>query len=472
MSDRDPTAAIDMRTRVSRRKLLGGIGALGVMLASPIWRTATVFGQDARAKVARRFIGVFSANGTIASEFFPAGTAKDLALTGASLGQILKPLEKHVAQLLVLKGVHMNSTVEDQLGTTSSNKPGGPHMKGPGAMLTGGSLMAGSFTGSGGPAGYADRISVDQYIANQIAASASKTKFASLEFGVRIEGQEPLRVISYRGANQPNIAVDDPWKMYSRLFAGSDLSASDLARTLEEQRSVLDFVQGDIKTLQARFGAADRARLDAHLTGIRDIEQRLSDATAVCTPLTLPAKIDTRDMANFPAVGKLQMDLMVLAHACGLTRVSTFMWANADSWQYFPWIGFNQEHHELSHAGDNDADSRAKLVTINQWHSEQMAYLLDKLAESREADGTSLLDNTVLLWGNELGAGNTHSYKNIPWLLAGGAGGFFKTGRALQFADRPHNDLLVSVCQALGYGDVTTFGIPGVCTGPLTELNA
>lgn len=463
---------IDLRTRVTRRKLLGGIGALGVMLASPIWRPATAFGQDANAKAARRFIGVFSANGTIASEFFPAGTNRDLALAGANLGQILKPLEKHLAKLLVLKGVHMNSTVEDQLGVTSSNKPGGPHMKGPGAMLTGGSLQAGSFSGSGGPAGYADRISVDQLIANKIAASASKTKFASLEFGVRIEGQEPLRVISYRGANQPNIAVDDPWLMYSRLFANADLGAADLARSLEEQRSVLDLVSGDITRLQARFGAADRARLDAHLTGIRDLEQRLSTTPTVCSPLTLPAKLDTRDMANFPAVSKLQLDLMVLAHSCGLTRVSTFMFANADSWQYFPWIGVNQEHHELSHAGDNDAASQAKLVTINKWHSEQIAYLLDGLTAAKETDGTSLLDNTVLLWGNELGAGNTHSYKNIPWLLAGGAGGYFKTGRALQFGDRPHNDLLVSVCQAMGYGDVTSFGIPGVCTGPLTELNA
>jgi hypothetical protein len=345
-------------------------------------------------------------------------------------------------------------------------------MKGPGAMLTGGSLQAGSFTGSGGPAGYADRISVDQLIADKIAASSSKTKFASLELGVRIEGQEPLRVISYRGANQPNLAVDDPWAVYSRLFANADLGAADLARTLEEQRSVLDFVSGDITRLQTRFGAADRLRLDAHLTGIRELEQRLSMTPTACTPLTLPAKLNTRDMASFPAVTKLQLDLLILAHSCGLTRVSTFMFANADSWQYFPWIGVNEEHHELSHAGDNDTASQAKLVTINQWHSEQIAYLLDGLSAAKEADGTSLLDNTVLLWGNELGAGNTHSHKNIPWLLAGGAGGFFKTGRALQLADRPHNDLLVSVCQAMGYSDVTSFGIPGVCTGPLSELNA
>jgi hypothetical protein len=267
----------DSRTRVSRRKLLQGVSATAALLASPIWRSATAFGQDAQLKAARRFMGVFSANGTIASEFFPAGTAGDTPLTAASLGQILKPLEPHLAKLLVLKGVHMNSTVEDELGKPSMNKPGGPHMKGPGAMLTGGSLLAGSFTGAGGPAGYADRISVDQFLANRIAGGTSKTRFPSLEFGVRIEGQEPLRVISYRGANQPNTAVDDPWLMYSRLFADSSKSASELQRNLAEQKSVLDFLKDDIGRLQSRFAAADRLRLDAHLNGLRSLEVSKSD---------------------------------------------------------------------------------------------------------------------------------------------------------------------------------------------------
>ena len=165
---------IDSRTRLTRRRLLGGMGALAVALTSPIWKVATAFGKDAGAPGARRFIGVFSANGTVASEFFP-GCASLLAkspnscgpavtagtetpLTAASLGRILQPLSAHVSQMVVLKGVDMISTVSDQLGTTTS-KPGGPHMKGPGAMLTGGSLLTGSFQGAGGPAGNADRVS-------------------------------------------------------------------------------------------------------------------------------------------------------------------------------------------------------------------------------------------------------------------------------------------------------------------------
>jgi hypothetical protein len=457
---------VDHRTKLSRRALLSGVGAFTTLLTSPIWRPATVFGQDAKSGGARRFIGIFSANGTIASEFFPAGTAADAPLT---LGKILTPLSAHLSRLLVLKGVHMNSTVEDELGVASANKPGGPHMKGPGAMLTGGSLMAGTFTGSGGPAGYADRISVDQFIASRIGA---QTKFPSLEFGVRIEGQEPLRVVSYRGANQPNIAVDDPFKAYTRIFGETGLSDAALTQKLREGQSVLDFLKDDIGRLRPRLDAGDRARLDAHLGGIRNIEQRLAGAAKSCEPLTLPAKFDTRAMENYPLVGKLQTDLMVLAHSCDLTRVSTFMWANADSWQYYPFIGVNEEHHELSHAADDDAVSRDKLVKINAWHAEQVAYLLTRLEAAKETDGSSLLDNSLVLWGNEIGAGNTHSYKDIPWLLAGGAGGRLKTGRFLQFKDKPHNDLLVAVCNAMGFDDVKTFGIPGVCTGPLAGLTA
>ena len=98
--------------------------------------------------------------------------------------------------------------------------------------------------------------------------------------------------------------------------------------------------------------------------------------------------------------------------------------------------------------------------------------MLSRLEEAKEVDGSSLLDHSLVLWGNELGVGNSHTYMNIPWVLAGGAGGYLKTGRALKFPDLPHNDLLVSVCNAMGLDDVTTFGIPGVCTGPLPNLSA
>jgi hypothetical protein len=445
----------DLRTKLTRRRLLSGMGSLAVILTSPIWRPATAFGQDAGVAPKKRFIGLFSANGTIPSAFFPAGTAADAPLT---LGPILAPLEKHKSRLLVLKGVHMSSANVPQ--------PGGPHMKGPGAMLTAGKLLEGSFPGAGGPAGYADRISVDQHIANRVGTA---TTFRSLEFGVRVEGGGPLEIISYRDSNQPNTAIEDPWQMYSRIFANGNVSSTQLAKLIAERKSVLDFLKDDIGRLKGRVSASDRARLDAHLTGISGIEQQLGQSKAACTPLTMPAKFDHKDIANFEKVSQLQIDLMILAHACGLTQVSTLMWANADSWQYFPFAGVNEEHHTLSHAGDSDTAATDKLIKINTWHTGQVAYVLDKLAATTEVGGGTMLDNTVLLWGNELGVGNSHTYQNIPWVVAGG-GGYFRTGRYLQYKDQNHNNLLVSMCHAMGLTDTTTFGIPELCTGPLSGL--
>jgi len=105
----------------------------------------------------------------------------------------------------------------------------------------------------------------------------------------------------------------------------------------------------------------------------------------------------------------------------------------------FPWLGFPEYHHELSHAGDSDAPATEKLIKINEWYAQQFAYLLGKLDSTPEGAGT-LLDNTCVVWVNELSKGNTHSHNNMPVVMAGGLGGFFKTGRSLNFPGTvPHN---------------------------------
>jgi len=287
---------------------------------------------------------------------------------------------------------------------------------------------------------------------------------------VRTTGGGPLEVISYRGSNQPNPVVVDPQKMYSRIFANSNLSQAQLAQLVAERKSVLDFLKSDIASLRSRVNSDDKARLDAHLGGIAGIEQQLGNSAVSCTPTVLPATLDLKAQASFPTISRLQIDMMLLAQTCGLTKVSTFMWGNADSWQYFPWAGVNEEHHMLSHSADNDQVSTDKLVKINVWHAQELAYVLDRLDAVQEVGGGTMLDSTVLLWGNELGVGNNHTYQNIPWVIAGGGAGGLKTGRFIPYKDQSHNNLLVSICHAMGMTDVTTFGIPELCTGPLSGL--
>ncbi len=165
--------------------------------------------------------------------------------------------------------------------------------------------MAGSFTGSGGPAGWADRQSVDQFIAERIGKT---TQFPSLEFGVRIEGQEPLRVISYRGANQPNTAVDDPFQMYSRIFANANLSDAELKKLIAERQSVLDFLKDDIARLQGRVSSEDKAKLEAHLGEFAASSRGCKTRPTPANPLMMPAKYDAHAMEKFPDAAKLQMD--------------------------------------------------------------------------------------------------------------------------------------------------------------------
>ncbi|MEA2696819.1 MAG: hypothetical protein QOI66_1090 [Myxococcales bacterium] len=159
---------------------------------------------------------------------------------------------------------------------------------------------------------------------------------------------------------------------------------------------------------------------------------------AACTRPTAPT-IDYRTNDNFPAVGKLQMDLLAMALACDLTRVATLQWEAAYSDVRFTWLGATRGHHTISHDSDGTTASVELLTKINIWYAEQFAYLLDKLDGIKEGAGT-LLDNTVVFWGNELARGNVHSHWPMPVVLAGSGGGVIKTGRFLTYPKwrRPH----------------------------------
>jgi hypothetical protein len=161
-------------------------------------------------------------------------------------------------------------------------------------------------------------------------------------------------------------------------------------------------------------------------------------------------------------------DLLVMALGCDITRVASLQWSRSVSNTRFTWLGIETGHHDLSHHGDDDEAAVEALTSINQWYATQFAALLTKLARVPEGDGT-MLDNTLLLWCNELGKGNTHSRNDAPYVLAGGAGGALEAGRFLEYDEQPHNDLLVSLLNLMGIDD-ETFGNPEWCNGPLAGL--
>ena len=166
-------------------------------------------------------------------------------------------------------------------------------------------------------------------------------------------------------------------------------------------------------------------------------------------------------------MGRAQIDLLVQAFACDLTRVGTVQWSAANGDQIFSDLGLDMGHHAITHEVW-DGQVTQELVDVDAWYARQFAYLLESLAAVPEETGT-LLDHTLVLWVNELDEGYGHSFGNMPYVLAGGAGGQLSTGRCITYQDTSHTDMLVSILQLMGVS-VDSFGQPEYCKGPLSGL--
>jgi len=439
--------------RPSRRAFLRTLGATGAL--APFFPLLNASGAEARPL---RLILWFTPHGTIHDQWKPTGGPTDFAL-----GPILQPLERHRSKLVVLDGLKIQA-----------DGVGAPHTKGPPLLFTGSPLLEDmTFTredGSGGMYyGWNSGPSVDQAILSRIG---SVTSYPSLEFGVRSGGNHPGSRIIYTGPEAPRSPETNPWRAFDRLIGDIGQSTEEIAARRAERRSVLDLVGAELAEIEARAPSADRAKIGAHLQAVRDIERRLGEEPVACEGLDLGAALDANQASNTPAVFDRTIDLLTTSLACDLTRFASLQYrvGENDGGYTYDWLGITgQEHHLLTHEGDTNAAARADLAKIYTWYSERFAYFLDRLAAIPEGDGT-LLDNCLVVWGSELGKGNTHSFDRVPFVLAGGAAGQLATGRWLQFNGTPHNRLLVSICQLLGLGDVETFGSTDTGRGPLAGL--
>lgn len=457
-----------MRRPMSRRSLLRGAGGIAIglpLLEAMVGRRSHAGGEEGPPP---RFIVMFSANGTIEERWTPVGTEEDFVLdVPGDPGRILAPLEPFKERLLVLGGLDMLSR---------SHGPGGNgHDMGMGHMLTGADLVVGP-SGVGEfshlPDGSAGGPSIDQSIADVIGMESA---FRSIEFGVQANLDVNRQITSrmcYRGPFEVLPPENDPRAAFDSFFLQLGADPTEIAKLRARRHSVLDRVKEDFDRLNAKLGGTDKQKLEAHLQAIREVEQSLDAEGGPLPGCALPddpGELNPQSNDNFPTVGRLQMDLMAMALACDITRVSSLQWSTAQSGVRHTWLGHNDSHHSLSHEADNDSNARAQLVQINHWYAEQFAYLLGKLAGQAELDGT-LLDNTVVLWVNEQGNGDIHSKDQIPFVLAGNHAGKLRTGRWVQYEQRAHNDLFVSLLNLYG-SDALTFGNPAVNGGALTNLS-
>ncbi len=454
--------------RHTRRRFLRGLGLAGVGLPFvPLLEArADNGGFPCRLVV---FCTTTGMTGRYPGNWAPTTTANGLSLSpilapmggGQSVHGL--PISDLSGQCNVFQGIDMPAF---------NDSPAiGAHPRGLGVALTGTPILEGNdYTHNNGvSSGWAGGISLDQHVA---ATLGQDTPFSSLDLGVRNDGGvADLRyVLSYKGASQPVPVESDPYAVFDRLFGDLDLDPAEADRLRVERLSVLDYVGRDLNRFSSQIAAADRHKMDAHLTAVRSIEQRLANGVpASCDPVEPTAGIDPFAKDSFPLVGHLQMDLLVAALSCGLTNVASLLWGWAPYSPTYSWIpGVTSGNHGLSHAATSDDAAQDQAELVARWQTEQFAYLVQKLADIPEGGGT-LLDNTLVLWVTENGRSNTHSPDNMPYIMAGGAGLGLQTGRLLEYGGVPHNQLYVSVCQALGLPD-TQFGHPQYGSGGLVGL--
>lgn len=421
--------------------------------------------RSARAAVTQDscFIVFFSPGGRVEERWHPAGGE-----TNFELPESLAPLAPFQNELVVLSGLALKSASDPR-------NHGHAHSRGMGTLLTGTYVPYGPYETccNDTTSGFAAGPSLDQVIARQIGQSS---RFASLELAVRWPTDErdrgtvaPTNCINFSSAETPVPCETNPFRAYTRLFGDLTRSAApgQSADRLRRRRSVLDAVQREYAAVVPRLGAQDRAKLDAHLTQVREVELRLASGAPgyTCAPRHPGAAFDHARDEAIPQAGRLMMDLLVMALECGLTRVGTLQFSDSQAYNTFPWLGLNENHHYYQH--DSGFDLSEQLALISRWYMGELGYLLGRLGAARE-DGSRLLDQTLVLSCSELSQASNHGQNNMPFLLGGKVAGL-AGGRHLRYPDVAHNDLLVSIANAFGVS-TNTFGLPEYSSGPLPRL--
>ena len=398
----------------------------------------------------RRMIVMFSPNGVVPKTFWPDEEGDKFTLK-----ESLSPLAPFQKQTLILNGVC------DKVRGDGDN-----HMRGIGCLLTGVELFPGNIQGgSHTPAGWSSGISIDQEIKNFLQRdAATRTRFGSLEFGVMVPDRaDTWTRMVYSGPNKPIAPIDDPYQMFAKLYGR--------VKDQESLRSVLDDVREDLKKVSTVVSKEDRRLLEEHAGFVREMEEELQAGTkdmGHAVPKLDPGVKEEND--NMPRLSKMNIDLLVNSFAGDFARLATLQFTNSVGGAKMRWLGVEEGHHELSHEPDSNEKAQEKLTKINKWYCEQLAYLCERLSKTPEpGGGGSLLDNTLIVWTNELGKGNSHTLDNTPFVMVGG-GLDFKMGRSVKYNKLPHNRLLLGLAHGFGHR-IDKFGNPDYCgDGPLPNL--
>jgi hypothetical protein len=435
----------------SRRSFLGKAIASGALANLP-------FLGRAHAAPLYNVIVVYVPDGVVPSLWYPTGGETTFTLPPMS-----QPLEAIKSDCVFLQGISMYAGEPTHQGGTKK-------------VIT-----------ATGPQ------SLDVVLGQKLKGSSP---FDAIQLGVASTFEDGSGSISYIGPGQQAKPDDNPLNVFSRLFgdvkpmtAPGMTSGPDLGA--RQRQSVLDAIKGDLMSLQARLGGTEKARLDNHMQFLRDIEARATMMIAPGAACDVNSfnkvgfKVDPNDYnypkvyhqaENFPLVGQLQMDLIVLALSCNLTRVTTLMWSHAVSPTKVPGLAVTLGNHDSSHYGTSPmSDNARQFVLYRRWFMDRFVSLVQALKRTPFGDG-NLFDSTVMLICTDIGDGDLHEHKNVPFVVAGGSKTGLRGGRYLDFTGKgmggqneTHAKILVSIARAVGV-PIDSFGYTAMGTGPLPGL--
>lgn len=442
-----------MPASLSRRTVLRGLGtAMSLPFLDVMSSTRLLAATGSNSKPPLRMGFFYVPNGMHMPDWTPSkeGFKFDLPPT-------LAKLSDHQDSINLLTGLALD-------GAKAHGDGGGDHARSVAAFLTG------AHPRKTNGADIQNGISVDQMTAKYVGDA---TRFASLELGLEASAQAGncdsgyscayASNMSWRGPTNPMAKEVDPGALFDRLFAGQSVKETKQAKSVREKfrKSILDFVLEDANRLHKTLPTVDQRKLDEYLYSVRDVEKRVGGAEKL--------RLNEDGVPDYPRPSgvpkelskhsELMVDMVTLAFQTDSTRILSFMFTNAGSNRSYPEIGVGEGHHEVSHHGKSE-HKQEMIAKINRYHVERFAYLMDRLKQIPEGNGT-LLDNCMLVYGSGISDGDRHNHDDLPILLAGGAGGRIKTGRHIRYDNgTPLCNLYVWMMQQMGaktdkFGDST-----------------
>ena len=436
---------------LDRRTFLRGAG---VTLALPML-DAMLPAFAATTKAVPRMSFLYTPNGVNPATWPPVGTGTEFKFSPA-----LAALEPYRDRVTVLTNMSHHSADRQNDGAGDHSRATGVFLSGCHAKRTQGADLHLGIT------------------ADQIAAQSlgKDNLLPSLEISLEDRNVAPLcdegytcaysNTLSWSSPTTPLPMENDPRLVFERLF-GEEANPRDRAYRLQEDRSILDSVNGSINRLNSKLGPNDKRKVDQYYSSIREVELRLQriEAQNAKSPTAMTMKRPLGVPEKFEDHIHLMFDLKVLAFQGDITRVTTLMFGREMATRSYPQIGVPDSHHSLSHH-DNNPAKLAKLAKIDNYHVQQVAYFLGKLRAAQDGEN-NLLDNSMIVYGGGIGNGNLHNHERLPIFVAGGGAGTIKGGQHIEFKnDTPVSNLLRTVLDKAGVQTETL----GDSTGLLTEL--